>query len=83
MFPRFNLKQNYDLIAHLKEMGLTDLFDEGDFSPMTSEKIAINWVRRATRRHRTDHTIGQSSRTTIAQLSLTDGFSATSVLGNT
>lgn len=46
VFPRFKLEQNYDLIEHLKEMGLTDPFTEkGDFSPMTSEKVIINWVR--------------------------------------
>lgn len=46
VFPRFKLEQNYDLIEHLKEMGLTDPFNEkGDFSPMTSEKVIINWVR--------------------------------------
>lgn len=46
VFPRFKLEQSYDLIEHLKEMGLTDLFtDQGDFTPMTSEKVIINWVR--------------------------------------
>lgn len=46
VFPRFKLEQNYDLIEHLKEMGLSDPFTEkGDFSPMTSEKVIINWVR--------------------------------------
>ncbi|KAL2092536.1 hypothetical protein ACEWY4_012334 [Coilia grayii] len=45
VFPRFNLKQNYDLIAHMKEMGLTELFTEGDFTPITAEKIAINWFQ--------------------------------------
>ncbi|XP_067250378.1 heparin cofactor 2 isoform X1 [Chanodichthys erythropterus] len=46
VFPRFKLEQNYDLIEHLKEMGLTDLFTEkGDFSPMTSEKVIINWFK--------------------------------------
>lgn len=46
VFPRFKLEQNYDLIEHLKEMGMTDIFTEkGDFSPMTSEKVIINWVR--------------------------------------
>lgn len=45
VLPRFKLEQNYDLIANLKEMGLTDLFQEtGDFSGMTSEKVAMNWV---------------------------------------
>lgn len=43
--PRFKLEQNYDLIANLKEMGLTDMFQEnGDFTRMTSEKVAMNWV---------------------------------------
>ncbi|TRY96779.1 hypothetical protein DNTS_014500 [Danionella cerebrum] len=46
VFPRFKLEQNYDLIDHLKQMGLTDLFTEkGDFSPMTSEKVIINWFK--------------------------------------
>lgn len=46
VLPRFKLEQNYDLIDHLKEMGLTDLFKEsGDLSEMTSEKVSINWVR--------------------------------------
>ncbi|XP_076126375.1 heparin cofactor 2 [Alosa pseudoharengus] len=45
VFPRFNLKQNYDLIGHLKDMGLTELFEGGDFSPMTAEEIAINWFQ--------------------------------------
>ncbi|XP_059360290.1 heparin cofactor 2 [Carassius carassius] len=46
VFPRFKLEQNYDLIEHLKEMGLTDPFTEkGDFSPMTSEKVIINWFK--------------------------------------
>lgn len=45
VFPKFKLEQSYDLIDNLKEMGLTDLFEEkGDFTGMTSEKIAINWV---------------------------------------
>lgn len=45
VLPRFKLEQNYDLIANLKEMGLTDLFQEnGDFTGMTSEKVAMNWV---------------------------------------
>lgn len=45
MLPRFKLEQNYDLIENLKEMGLTDIFKEsGDFSRMTSEKVALNWV---------------------------------------
>lgn len=47
VLPRFKLEQNYDLIENLKEMGLTDLFNQsGDFSGMTSEKVLINWVRR-------------------------------------
>nr|XP_055023368.1 heparin cofactor 2 [Misgurnus anguillicaudatus] len=46
VFPRFKLEQGYDLIEHLKEMGLTDLFTEkSDFSPMTSEKVNINWFK--------------------------------------
>lgn len=45
VLPRFKLEQNYDLIANLKEMGITDLFQEsGDFSGMTSEKVSMNWV---------------------------------------
>lgn len=45
VIPRFKLEQNYDLIANLKEMGLTDLFQEsGDFSGMTSERVSMNWV---------------------------------------
>lgn len=45
VLPRFKLEQNYDLIENLKEMGLTDLFqDDGDFSGMTSEKVSMNWV---------------------------------------
>lgn len=45
VLPRFKLEQNYDLIDNLKEMGLTDLFQEsGDFSGMTSEKVVMNWV---------------------------------------
>ena len=44
-FPRFKLEQNYDLIENLKEMGLTDIFKEsGDFTRMTSAKVAMNWV---------------------------------------
>lgn len=47
VLPRFKLEQNYDLIENLKEMGLTDLFTEsGDFTGMTSEKVAMNWVSR-------------------------------------
>ncbi|XP_062274156.1 heparin cofactor 2 [Scomber scombrus] len=46
VLPRFKLEQNYDLIANLKEMGLTDLFQEnGDFTGMTSEKVAMNWLK--------------------------------------
>uniref|UniRef100_A0A8C2XHK2 Serpin peptidase inhibitor, clade D (heparin cofactor), member 1 n=1 Tax=Cyclopterus lumpus TaxID=8103 RepID=A0A8C2XHK2_CYCLU len=46
VLPRFKLEQNYDLIANLKEMGLTDLFHEsGDFSGMTSEKVYMNWLK--------------------------------------
>ncbi|XP_029365952.1 heparin cofactor 2 [Echeneis naucrates] len=46
VLPRFKLEQNYDLIANLKEMGLIDLFQEsGDFSGMTSEKVAMNWLK--------------------------------------
>ncbi|XP_055742019.1 heparin cofactor 2 isoform X1 [Salvelinus fontinalis] len=46
VFPKFKLEQSYDLIDNLKEMGLTDLFEEkGDFTGMTSEKIAINWLK--------------------------------------
>lgn len=46
VLPRFKLEQNYDLIANLKEMGLTDLFQESaDFSGMTSEKVAMNWLK--------------------------------------
>ncbi|KAF1389396.1 hypothetical protein PFLUV_G00073000 [Perca fluviatilis] len=46
VLPRFKLEQNYDLIANLKEMGLTDLFQEsGDFSGMTSERISMNWLK--------------------------------------
>ncbi|KAL0978987.1 hypothetical protein UPYG_G00178930 [Umbra pygmaea] len=45
VFPRFKLEQSYDLIDNLKKMGLTDLFEQGDFTEMTSEKIAINWLK--------------------------------------
>ncbi|KAJ8414142.1 hypothetical protein AAFF_G00067400 [Aldrovandia affinis] len=46
VFPKFKLEQKYDLIANLKELGLKDLFEEtGDFSRMTTEKIAINWFK--------------------------------------
>lgn len=49
VLPRFKLEQNYDLIVNLKEMGLTDLFQEnGDFSGMTSEKVVMNWVSETT-----------------------------------
>lgn len=51
VFPKFKLEQSYDLIDNLKEMGLTDLFEErGDFTGMTSEKIAINWVNKPPRK---------------------------------
>ncbi|XP_037337313.2 heparin cofactor 2 isoform X1 [Pungitius pungitius] len=46
VIPRFKLEQNYDLIANLKEMGLTDLFQEsGDFSAMTSDKVSMSWLK--------------------------------------
>lgn len=46
VIPRFKLEQNYDMIANLKEMGLTDLFQQnGDFTGMTPEKVSMNWVR--------------------------------------
>ncbi|XP_077570494.1 heparin cofactor 2 [Stigmatopora nigra] len=46
VIPRFKLEQNYDLVENLKEMGLTDLFhDGGDFSGMTSDKVAMNWLK--------------------------------------
>ncbi|XP_041642857.1 heparin cofactor 2 [Cheilinus undulatus] len=46
VLPRFKLEQNYDLIPNLKEMGLTDLFQESaDFSGMTSEKVAMNYLK--------------------------------------
>ncbi|XP_072538124.1 heparin cofactor 2 [Salminus brasiliensis] len=46
VFPRFKLEQSYDLISHMKKLGLTDLFTEkGDFTPMTSEKVTINWFQ--------------------------------------
>ena len=49
VFPKFKLEQSYDLISHMKKLGLNDLFTEkGDFTPMTSEKVAINWVRQDT-----------------------------------
>lgn len=45
VLPRFKLEQNYDLIDNMKEMGLTDIFqDTGDFSGMTTEKVTMNWV---------------------------------------
>lgn len=46
VLPRFKLEQNYDLIPNLKEMGLTDPFEQsGDFSGMTSEKVSMNWLK--------------------------------------
>ncbi|KAM7391321.1 hypothetical protein PAMP_022021 [Pampus punctatissimus] len=46
VLPRFKLEQNYDLIDNLKEMGLTDLFQvNGDFTGLTSEKVAMNWLK--------------------------------------
>lgn len=46
VLPRFKLQQNYDLVPNLKEIGLTDLFEQtGDFSGMTSEKISMNWLK--------------------------------------
>ncbi|KAL7885203.1 hypothetical protein AOLI_G00079730 [Acnodon oligacanthus] len=46
VFPKFKLEQSYDLISHMKKLGLSDLFTEkGDFSPMTSEDVAINWFQ--------------------------------------
>ncbi|CAM9224238.1 unnamed protein product [Lampetra planeri] len=46
VLPRFKLEHNYDLIDNLKEMGLTDLFQQsGDFTGMTSEKVAMNWLK--------------------------------------
>ncbi|XP_051923185.1 heparin cofactor 2 [Hippocampus zosterae] len=46
VLPRFKLEQNYDLIVNLKEMGLTDLFqDDADFSGMTSDKVVLNWLK--------------------------------------
>uniref|UniRef100_A0A8C6WG38 Serpin peptidase inhibitor, clade D (heparin cofactor), member 1 n=1 Tax=Neogobius melanostomus TaxID=47308 RepID=A0A8C6WG38_9GOBI len=46
VLPRFKLEQNYDLIPNLKEMGLTDLFEQsGDFSGMTAERISMNWLK--------------------------------------
>ncbi|XP_058246187.1 heparin cofactor 2 isoform X2 [Hemibagrus wyckioides] len=46
VLPQFKLEQSYDLVNHLKQMGLTDLFTEkGDFSPLTSEKVSVNWFK--------------------------------------
>ncbi|XP_028313118.1 heparin cofactor 2 [Gouania willdenowi] len=46
VLPRFKLEQNYDLIENMKEMGLTDIFQEsGDFTGMTSDKVAMNWLK--------------------------------------
>ncbi|KAG7258709.1 hypothetical protein CRUP_031055 [Coryphaenoides rupestris] len=46
VLPKFKLQQNYDLIGNLKEMGLTDLFQEnGDFSGMTEQEVSINWLQ--------------------------------------
>nr|XP_057926165.1 heparin cofactor 2 [Doryrhamphus excisus] len=46
VIPRFKLEQNYDLVDNLKEMGLTDLFQNGaDFSGMTSDKVSMNWLK--------------------------------------
>lgn len=46
VLPRFKLEQSYDLVNHLTQLGLTDLFTEkGDFSPLASEKVSVNWVR--------------------------------------
>ncbi|MCI4380986.1 hypothetical protein PGIGA_G00246290 [Pangasianodon gigas] len=46
VFPRFKLEQSYDLVNHLKQLGLTELFTEkGDFSPMASEKVSVNWFK--------------------------------------
>ncbi|MBN3311658.1 HEP2 protein, partial [Atractosteus spatula] len=46
IFPKFKLERNYNLIGHLKEMGLTDLFNvTADFSGMTDEKIAIDMFK--------------------------------------
>lgn len=44
-FPKFKLEKNYDLIANLKELGLTDLSDaNADFSRLSTEKLVLNWV---------------------------------------
>ncbi|CAL8330315.1 unnamed protein product [Arctogadus glacialis] len=46
VLPKFKLEQNYDLISNLKEMGVTDLFQEnGDFSGMTDQEVSINWLQ--------------------------------------
>lgn len=44
VLPRFKLEQSYDLIENLQELGLTDMFNNSDFSEMTSEKVSMNWV---------------------------------------
>ncbi|XP_047447454.1 heparin cofactor 2 [Mugil cephalus] len=46
VLPRFKLEQNYDLIENMKEMGLTDIFQQsGDFSEMTPDKVTMNWLK--------------------------------------
>ncbi|RVE67931.1 hypothetical protein OJAV_G00086690 [Oryzias javanicus] len=46
LLPRFKLEQSYDLIENLKEMGLSDMFQEsGDFSGMTSERVSMSWLK--------------------------------------
>ncbi|KAG9334018.1 hypothetical protein JZ751_009250 [Albula glossodonta] len=46
VFPKFKLERTYDLISNLKELGITDLFEDiGDFSRMTNEKINIDWFK--------------------------------------
>ncbi|KAG5840193.1 hypothetical protein ANANG_G00186250 [Anguilla anguilla] len=46
LFPKFKLEKQYNLIPNLKELGLKDLFEEtGDFSRMSSEKVAVNWLK--------------------------------------
>ncbi|KAI1901125.1 hypothetical protein AGOR_G00056980 [Albula goreensis] len=46
VFPKFKLERKYDLISNLKELGITDLFEDiGDFSRMTNEKINIDWFK--------------------------------------
>ncbi|KAJ8380337.1 hypothetical protein SKAU_G00011150 [Synaphobranchus kaupii] len=46
IFPKFKLEKKYDLIANLKELGLTDLFKEtGDFSRLSTEKVSVNWFK--------------------------------------